>query len=54
MSKYSVIFTCKGVLRVFKESVEARDSNEAVELVKKMIKEAGLKLDHVTAVIQEN
>ena len=51
-NRYQVIFTCKLVLTVFKETVEAGDSDEAVAKVKVMIREAGLKLDRITAVIQ--
>ena len=52
--KFEVVFTCKQVLRVFKEVVEATDTEEAKKVVSQMVVDAGLKLDHITAVIQIN
>ncbi len=50
--KYQVVFTCKSVLRVFTETVEATDTKAAAEIVKKMVKDAGLKLNHITSIVQ--
>ena len=50
--KYVVIFTCKQILTVFKETVEATDIEQAKLIIKSMIKAHGLKLDHITSVIE--
>ncbi len=52
MKRYEIIFTCKGVLSVFKETVEASDTEEAKRIVKQLIRDAGLTLIHITAIIE--
>jgi hypothetical protein len=52
MNSYKVIFTVKTVLRVFVEVVQANDVEHAKTVVEALCKDAHLKLDHITAVIQ--
>lgn len=50
--KFQVIFSCKNVLRVFVEVVEASNSEEAKKLVEQKAEEVGLTVYQFTAVIQ--
>jgi hypothetical protein len=52
MNTYTVIFTVKSVMRVFKEVVQANDSEHARALIEQMCKDQGMQLDHITSVVQ--
>ena len=54
MNKFEVIYTIKGILLVFKDVVEAESVEQARALIKKLVRDNGMKLDHITAVIQIN
>jgi len=50
--RFQVIFTVKNQIAVFNEVVEAESVEQAREQIKMMVKQAGLQLKQITAVIE--
>jgi hypothetical protein len=50
---YLITFTVNGVLRVFQETVQATDTKTAAIAVNAMVEHAGLRLKHITSIIQK-
>lgn len=53
MTTWKVIFTCKGCIAPFTETVEADTADQAREKVKQLVAAHGLKLKQITAVVQQ-
>ncbi len=52
MNQYRVVFTCKNILRVFQEVVDAESHAEALEIVTQIVQDIGLEIHHVTSIVQ--
>lgn len=52
MNSYEIVFTCKNQVVVFKQVVQADTVEQAEAELRKLVKQAGLKLAQVVAVIQ--
>ena len=52
MTKFQIVFTVKNGFHPFTEVVEAVSVDQAREIVKQLIRDAGLTLKQITSIVQ--
>lgn len=54
MNRYQVVFTVKNGFHPFTETVQADSVDQAREIVKQLIRDAGLTLKQITSIVEIN